>query len=127
MASISVVEFEKALNSLQEALSALDAQEDIKLKTMIRDATIQRFEFTCELSWKVAMKLAGLSPVAPKPAIRELARLGDISNIDLWFDFIDARNKSSHSYDEDIAIGIIEVVRTFLPEAKQLLKKLKTK
>ena len=127
MASVSVAEFEKALFSLKEAMPMYESENDLKIKTLMRDAVIQRFEFSCELSWKIAMKIIGLNPVAPKPAIRELARAGLISKPELWFDFIDARNKSSHSYDEDIAIQILSQIRVFIPEAELLLEALKQK
>jgi hypothetical protein len=49
-----------------------------------------------------------------------------IARIDLWFDFVEARKKSSHTYDEEVAKEVFEVVKLFLPEARNLLAKLQT-
>jgi len=49
---VGTVELENAITSLQNALAA--PKNDIT-----RDATIQRFEFCVELSWKVAKKVMG--------------------------------------------------------------------
>lgn len=51
---------------------------------------------------------------------------GLISDIDVWFDFIDARNKSSDTYDEKIAQEVFSVLQPFLPLAKELMSRLKT-
>ena len=45
-------EFERALKRLKEA-ATLEKETDIK-----KDATIQRFEFTFEILWKVFRKIA---------------------------------------------------------------------
>lgn len=96
-----------------------------KTKILFRDATIQRFEFTIELAWKISMKVLGHNVTSPKAAIREMARSALISDTQPWFDAIEARNKSSHSYDEDIAIEILYIINKFLPHADQLLAALK--
>lgn len=45
----------------------------------------------------------------------------------MWFDFIEALNKSTHTYDEGIAKEVFEVVQKFIPEAENLLNKLNKK
>lgn len=98
MARISKEEFEKALVALEEAYSECERQIlNSKSYKLMRDATIQRFEFSVEIAGKVAMKSLGGSATSPKPALREMLKSGIITNIDQWFDFIDAWNKSSHT------------------------------
>ena len=46
---VTLVEFKKAVNSLKQAL-------DLEKNDIVRDATIQRFEFSVELAWKSAKK-----------------------------------------------------------------------
>lgn len=125
--AVSIAEFTKALVSLQEVLMAQSTQQDPKIKEMLRDASIQRFEFTIELAVKVSIKSLGLNSMAPKPAIREMARAGLIHDIQAWFDFIEARNKSSHSYDEDVAKEVMASANKFVVSAEDLLARLKTK
>ena len=118
MKNPSWYEFEKALKSLAVALGS----EKTELN---RDATIQRFEFSVELAWKTAKKVMGSTATAPKVVIREMAAQNLISDTDLWFDFLDARNESSHTYKEEVAERVYAVTQRFLPEGEALLAKLK--
>jgi nucleotidyltransferase substrate binding protein (TIGR01987 family) len=127
---VTVVEFEKALLTLQEALvelSKVSKKDQLSQYRMIRDALVQRFEFSVELAWKTAAKSLGSSSTAPKPVIREMAQNSFISDVQKWFDFIEGRNKTSHAYDEDIADAIVKIAQSFYPEAVLLLEKLKKK
>lgn len=125
MAKVSKQEFEKALVALEEAHDeCLKQVIDSKPYKIFRDATILRFEFCVELAWKVAIKSLGVPVTSPRPAMRELLRAGLIQNIDRWFDFIDARNKSSHSYDENIAAEVFSHIADFRLSARELLSKI---
>jgi nucleotidyltransferase substrate binding protein (TIGR01987 family) len=70
------------------------------------------------------MKVLGLQVKAPNPAIREMAQNGLIDNPEKWFEFILARNKTSHSYDEDIAEEVYQEIVLFIPELDKLINKL---
>ena len=123
--SISIHELEKAISSIAEAISFYNLTNDEAQKRAFRDATIQRFEFTIELSWKTSMKVLGSNTSAPKNAIREMARNNLLIDPTKWINFIDGRNETSHSYDEDIAKKVFAMIQLFLPEAQDLLGKLK--
>lgn len=71
------------------------------------------------------MKVLGSSTLAAKPAIREMARNNLIANPTQWIDFIEARNNSSHSYDEDVAKKVFEEIQKFIPNVKLLLIEIK--
>ncbi|MCB0385735.1 MAG: nucleotidyltransferase substrate binding protein [Bdellovibrionales bacterium] len=120
----SIVHFQKAVQALENSLKAYKSESDTEKKKMIRDSVIQRFEFCVELSWKTAVKVLGLTTSAPKPAIRDMARAGLIANPDKWFQFIEARNKTSHAYDEKIAEEVYQVAESYLKEGQSLLMKL---
>ena len=111
---------------MHQSFDAYIAEQDVNVQKMLRDSVIQRFEFCVELSWKTSMKVLGLMTSAPKPAIRDMARAGLIDDPERWFKFIDARNKTSHTYDEEIAKEVLEVAEQFLPEGYELLKALQT-
>ncbi len=113
----TITELKKAKESLAQALS--QPYSDI-----VRDAAIQRFEFCVELAWKVLKKKMGSSSVAPKVIIREAAQQGLLAEPTLWIQFLDARNLSSHTYNEDVAKEVFETVKAFLPELKALFSKL---
>lgn len=115
--AVSTQELTKALESLRLALES-------PYSDIVRDASIQRFEFCIELSWKVLKKKMGTASVAPKVVIREAAAQNLITKPEVWFEFIEARNLTSHTYNEQIAKKVFETVKMFYPEAISLLEKL---
>lgn len=118
-------EFKKALNALEEAVLFANQNQTNQIAYKIaRDACIQRFEFCVELSWKVSAKFLGSSAFSAKVVIREMAQAGLINNPEIWFEFIEARNRSSHTYNEDQAILVFNVIPQFLIEAQMLIAKL---
>lgn len=123
---ISVEELEKASATLNEALDFAKNNHSHEVQFKIaRDACIQRFEYCIELSWKVSVKKLGSLTKFPKQAVREMARADLVSSAELWLDFIEARNNSSHSYDEDVAAKVYEQILKFAVELKELILRLK--
>ena len=55
-----------------------------------------------------------------------MAQNGFIENVDLWFDFLENRNLSSHTYDQVLAEKVFACAQLFLPEGKKLEAKLKS-
>lgn len=125
--AVSVEEYKKSLDTLEQALDRLDTRKDVVDYKINRDACIQRFEFCIELAWKTSIKFLGSTASAPKPALREMARAGLIDNFEAWLTFLEARNKGSHSYHEDVAREVLAVLKVFLPEGKKLAQKLSAK
>lgn len=117
------------LYQLEQAISRLSETLSLKPTRIHQDATIQRFEFTFELAWKVMRSFAyekGIEVVSPKDSIRMAGQLGLIEDIEKWFDFLDARNNSSHIYDEKMATEVYEQTKNFLPEVEKLMQKIKS-
>ena len=86
--AVSLEELSKALVSLEEALT-------VEKTDISRDASIQRFEFCVELSWKSAKKVMGTSTAAPKQVIREMAQSGFIENVEFWLKSISVHSGNS--------------------------------
>ncbi len=122
---VSVEEFENAMGSLRESLDLHSSATDAGFKKAFRDASIQRFKYCLELSWKLSMKKLGSQTVASKQAVREMARSNLIDDPNRWIDFVDARNNTSHSYDENVATKVFSEIEAFLPQAQLLLGRLK--
>lgn len=121
----TLTEFEKALTSLQEAMDFhAQCRNDLAAR-IARDAVIQRFEFCVELGWKVAAKAMGSRSTTANPVIREMAQNHLISDPALWFEFVEARNKTSHSYNESVAQEVHATAARFIQEGFSLLDKLK--
>jgi len=76
---------------------------------IVRDAAIQRFEYTFEAVWKTAQlymkEREGLDLGSPKAVIRGFAQLGLLSEqqIALALAMADDRNLTVHTYNESLA------------------------
>lgn len=126
---ISIEELKKATQSLKIAQSLLadslkNNPEHFEMHKALRDSCIQRFQFCVELSWKVSIKIIGLSTKSPNVAIRDMAQNNLIDSPDKWFDFLTARNKTSHTYNENIAQQVYNETLKLIPELDQLLRRL---
>lgn len=79
-----------------------------------RAAAIKAFEFCFELSWKYLKSLveedAGMI-ASPRSVFREAAKHGFIDNPAQWFNFLDARNLTVHTYVEAVAEQVYGVIK----------------
>lgn len=121
--------FEKALASLIEALAEFDRTQS----QFVKDACIQRFEYTYELAHKLLKRQ--LETMSPNPSeidqmsfpdmIRSGAERGLLANgWDEWRRFRDARNATSHAYNEEKANEVFARIPAFRGEAAFLLARL---
>lgn len=118
-----LIRINKLLEDLKKSLSKLGEALDLTPSEIHRDATIQRFEFSFELSWKVmqaVLRVNGIDCVSPRGCIRDATRLNLIEDPKLWFSFLETRNLVSHTYDEKQAQEVYEVSKKFLPHALSL-------
>jgi nucleotidyltransferase substrate binding protein (TIGR01987 family) len=124
---LDLTSFEKAISRLDEALGAYANAPD---NTLYRDATIQRFEFTYEISHKMLkryLEAAAANPAAiDEMAFADLIRTGSEQGLlksgwDKWRDYRKARGTTSHTYDEAKAMEVAAVIPDFLLEARFLL------
>lgn len=126
MASVNLSEYEKAILTLNESIELhQQSQENSKEKRAFRDTCIQRFEFCIELAWKVSRKVMGVVSNSPNSVVREMAQDSLIEDPAMWLEFVEARNKSSHTYDEDIAKEVFAIVLQFPEYGLSLLEELK--
>jgi nucleotidyltransferase substrate binding protein (TIGR01987 family) len=76
---------------------------------LIRDATIQRFEFTFEVIWKTLklyLERQGHECGGPRPTLKKAFTENLIATpeeADLWLRMLEDRNLTSHAYDEALA------------------------
>ena len=101
--------------------------------TQIRDGLIQRFEFTYEISHKMIKR--NLEMTSPNPEIFDGMPFPDLirsaneqhwlkGNWSSWKIFREMRGKSSHTYDENIAVAVVRIIPDFIAEAQALLSQL---
>ncbi len=119
------------LDNYKKALKTLDeAMENAPVSLLERDGSIQRFEYCLEVSWNSAKKVLEFHEFkseTPRNIFRELARIGWIDNPDSWIEFLEARNKTSHIYHEEVAKELYSIIPKFLKASHQLLSVLEEK
>ncbi len=111
----------KASKTLRKALN--------ETKTpLVRDAVIQRFEYTFELSWKSLRRYFKLNNQLDeynvRNLIREAGRQNLIDSVEQWFEFHKARNLTSHTYNEEIAEQVYQKAVEFSKEVEKLVERL---
>ena len=104
----------KAINRLKEVL------EHPQLNTIdyMRDAAIQRFEFTIELFWKILKKVLSHEKIVSTTPRDTLAKSYQYKLIDdeaIWLAMLDDRNNTSHAYKEEAAKIIFSNIKKYLP------------
>lgn len=118
------------LKPLEKALSSLAESLALPKSDITRDASIQRFEYSFELSWKILKRYisenASLRENSIKGVFREAGTLGLIENVESWFGYLQARNLTSHTYNEETADATYVAAESFLQDAEKLLKKLQS-
>lgn len=105
-----LTDYQNALIKLKEALTKNIEQDDLYL-----DGTIQRFEFTYELAWKMMkayLQHLGIEVNNPRAAIRESIKQKIITDDSGWFDMIEKRNDSTHTYNHDIALVVYAAIKS---------------
>lgn len=131
------------LESLELAVDALDRSINTALRKMdpmdsdlnetIRAGVIQHFEVAYEQCWKFIQRWLRENqspeeidlPRSRKDLFRQAARCGLISDPIPWFDFGEARNLTSHTYDLSKAEKGYIIAKRFLPFAQELLDRLR--
>lgn len=119
------------LSPLNKALAALQAALAQPKNEFVRDAVIQRFEYTYELAWKMLKRhlaesegAAAIDPLSRKDLFRMGGERGIVENVEAWLTYHRARNETSHTYDEDKAERVYDVARQFAGDAEKLLREL---
>ncbi|ADG07763.1 HI0074 family nucleotidyltransferase substrate-binding subunit [Kyrpidia tusciae] len=118
---------ERLRNRLETALRRLNSLETILSEpgdsAIVRDAAIQRFEYTFEAAWKAAQLflavVEGIDLGSPKGVIRacrEVALLND-KQAQQALAMADDRNMTVHTYNE----GLADQIYARLPEYAQLI------
>lgn len=107
--------YQKALKKLIEGIELLDGEPlDQDLNDIVNEGLIQRFEFTHELAWNVMKDYATFQGVneirGSRDAIRYALKQNLISDSQ-WMETINARNLTSHDYNQDTANDVADKIK----------------
>jgi nucleotidyltransferase substrate binding protein (TIGR01987 family) len=115
---------ERALSSLGEVL-----QEPYSV--IVRDATIQRFEYSGEAVWKAVREWLQVNESIeenhPRGCYRALYRIGKIEEdlSLLLLAVVEDRNRTSHAYIENVAAAVFEKIPEHYRALQSVLNLLK--
>ena len=119
--------YRRAFFLLREAIELMEEREPTQLE---KEGTIQRFEYTIELAWKVMKDYLEsenfvFGQITPKAVIRKAFEAKLLEDGQTWMDALDARNEMSHAYDlESFEIVIKDIRRRYLRAFDALHEKL---
>jgi nucleotidyltransferase substrate binding protein (TIGR01987 family) len=106
--------FSRALKQLE---SAVDLSSQKNLSDLEKQGLIQAFEYTHELAWNVMKDYFDYQGAADlitgsRDATREAFQKGLITNGSEWMEMIVSRNKTSHTYNLNVAEDIVNKILT---------------
>jgi nucleotidyltransferase substrate binding protein (TIGR01987 family) len=128
---------ERLLERLQLANKALIAfHEVLQLEnpsSIVRDAAIQRFEFSYEACWKTGKQylydVEGLDIGSPKGVIRSFREVGIFSDNETIhaLKMVDDRNLTVHTYNEELSVEIFKKLPLYYQILQQWMDDISTK
>lgn len=123
------------LHSCQRALATLDEAVNMSFSVIVRDASIQRFEYSFESLWKLLKahleQHEGILCNSPKGCFREALQVGllSVEETETCLVMTDDRNltlrrgsgQASHTYIEAVAEAIYRKLPSYLRVMRTLL------
>jgi nucleotidyltransferase substrate binding protein (TIGR01987 family) len=88
---------------------------------------VQAFEFCYELCWKFmkrALAQNGVEASSPRDVFRKAALNKLIDDPEIWFEFLERRNITSHTYEEANLELIVEILPSFGKQMAILIERL---
>lgn len=114
---------ERLKERIEQARAALTTLEELALDerptSVVRDAAIQRFEYSFEAVWKTAQRyllvIEGRVEASPKPVVRASVAAGLLEQADgrMALKMVDDRNLTSHTYNEALAQRIFSALSEY--------------
>lgn len=110
---------QQKIATAKQALAALDEALQMPKNTIVRDASIQRFEFSVEVIWKMAQAYLrlkeGLDLASPKQVFRSCFNLGLLNEqqTKTSLNMIDDRNLTVHTYNEELSEKIFNNIKKY--------------
>jgi len=126
----NLANFERALNSLEINIIKIKvkAQSDDDFD-IYRDSTIQRFEYSMELSKKLMANYIEYidAEVKGQKLILRKAFEFDLIDDEIWFQMLDDRNITSHEYSEELAQELLENIYIYVIKLRIFCEIIKSK
>lgn len=115
------------LGTARQALHTLEELREEPFSKIVRDAAIQRFEYTFEAVWKAAQRhleiVEGVEVGSPKGVFRACLEAGILTALQTQqaLEMTDDRNLTAHTYNEQVAVRIYSRIPNHTTLMSQLL------
>ena len=127
---LDISTLKNCIDSLRECIDAYDTNSNEQMRGFIEDSCVKRFEFTVETSWKTMKKY--LKEVYGKDdkelTMNNIFRLmegyGFVKSWEVWREYYDRRNDTSHEYNKQKAQKILATMKNLLQDAEFLYQEL---
>jgi len=120
--------FQQSIRNLEETINCVQQEGLNKIYTM---ALIQAFEISFELAWKTMkdyLEFDGIKTTTPREVIKSAFSNEVIADGQVWIDMLEARNKTSHTYQEPLARQLAnDIMEAYMPLFTMLEKFLQGK
>ena len=131
MTKLDISSLKKAYLAYSKALNyglEIESKSSYKSyeKEIVSNALIHHFEIAYELSWKmmkryIEMEDGDVKILTKRDLFRIAGEKGLIQDFHKWVSFHSARNKTSHTYDEDTAKEVYATAKEFKTYIKDLI------
>ncbi len=116
--------FNNFTRALKQLKFGIEIMQQRVLSIIEEQGVIQVFEYNHELAWNVLkdyLEYQGITGIiGSKGTTREAFKTGLIESGEIWMDMIKSRNLSTHTYNEDTAQKLIEVIPIYYQEFLKL-------
>ncbi len=120
--------FNNYIKAFQTLVAAVELARTRELSPLEQQGLIQSFEFTHELAWNVLKDyleekgITGL--IGSQDATRAAFKAGLIEQGEDWMKMIVDRNRTSHTYDPQVAQAVAEnILERFYPAFEKMAKR----
>lgn len=122
---------ENAITRLREGLAIYASDPS---QTIVRDGVVQRFEFTYEAAHRMLKRALEAASADPEQfdlmSFADLVRSGNEADLlagdwPRWRTYRDMRARTSHTYNEAVALDVVAGIGGFLAEAEYLRDRLR--
>ncbi len=128
---LSLKNYQKALKTLESSIKESKLYENKREFEFFRDSTIQRFEYTFELWWKlvkfILKEIEWVECYSPKSCLKLFFKSWYIESIDVWLNMVDDKNSTSHEYwelnSEEIYLNIVNKYINLLFQLNEIATK----
>lgn len=116
-------------SAFKQFTSAIELSKSRNLSELEKIGLIQAFEFTHEFAWNTLKDYfehqGNTSITGSRDAVREAFQKGLLSDGEVWMEMIKSRNKTSHTYNQNIAEEIVtKITSQYLDAFNQFLTKM---